>query len=118
MSIARTVKKSFNLQRMEAAALRMGFQIAHDTEAYGYYTSRNNGLNNNQKFPLVIRGKNGRFDIGVTEEGLCTDMHGGYVQDALNKILPNYYATAAEESGFQVMDTTETKDELVLTISR
>lgn len=118
MSIARTVKSNFNIDRMAAAAISLGFTVDRNAMAYGYYQGHGNGLQNNKKFPLVIRGKSGRFDIGVTEEGLCTDMHGGHVQSDLNKILPRYYATAAEESGFQVMDTVETKDELVLTISR
>jgi hypothetical protein len=118
MSIARTVKSSFNLDRMAAAAIKLGFKVDRDAIAYGYYTGHNNGLENNRKFPLVIRGKQGRFDIGVTEEGLCTDMHGGYVQNDLNQILPNYYSTAAEDAGFSVMSQNETKDEIVLTISR
>lgn len=118
MSIARTVKSSFDINRMAEAAERMGYKVDRNAIAYGYYTGHNNGLNNNQKFPLVIRGKQGRFDIGVTEDGLCTDMHGGYVQSSLNEILPNYYSTAATDAGFSVMEQTETKDEIILHIGR
>jgi len=116
MSLARSVKASFNLDRMAAAAQRLGFNVERNALAIGYYTS--SGMNNNQKFPLVIKGKSGRFDIGVTEEGLTTDYHGGYVQQDLNKILPAYYTEAATDAGFQVMGQNETAEELVITIGR
>lgn len=117
MSIARTVKVNFNLDRLAAAAQALGFTVERNAEVIGYYL--NSPMQNGKKFPLVIRGKSGRFDAGFTEESLVADFHMNYVNnDMLNKVLPGYYAGMAEENGFSVLDQTETADEIVLRVSR
>lgn len=116
MSIARQVKISLNLQRLADTARRLGYRVHQDAVCYGYYSQ---AMENGKRFPLVIEtGHGNRFQIGVEENGLTTDMHGGYVQGTLNQLLPAYYEDMATEAGFQVVDQTQTNEEIVMRISR
>lgn len=116
MSIAREVKVKFDLDRLAKAAQSIGLRVHRDAQCMGYYSE---AMANGKRFPLVIEtGQGSRFQIGVDENGITTDMHGGYVQGKLNELLPAYYGEMAADAGFQVTEQTENAEEIVLHVSR
>lgn len=116
MSVAREVKQTFDLDQLASAAEKQGYTVERNAVAYGYYSG---AMHNGKKFPLVIKGKghSGRFDMAFTEDKMVHDAHGGYTEQALAKILPEYYRDAIEANGYTIDSVENTHQEIIITVN-
>ena len=114
MSSGRKVDRPIDLGLMEKTAQKLGFKTERQAKVMGYYIDRAMFEN----VDLVIHDKNSQYDVGFNGKEMLFDNYGGYVQNMMEQLMPEYQRTQFESQYLCVDKVLNMPDRIRLMVRR